>query len=196
MKKRIKNTYDQKIEKKDKIIRSTFDVKWITLITLSAFFITIITTLLSEKIFSNVQIFGSVMVILCFVMLGVLFEMIGIAVASGEEKPFHSMATKKIKGSHLSIQLLKNAEKVSAFCNDVIGDICNIMSGTAGIVLANILADTYQVSLMMTTLFITSIIAAVTIGGKALGKSYAINKSELIVYHTAKWMTMINEKRK
>lgn len=193
--KKFKETYDKKIEKKDKEIKSAVDIKWISTITISAFFITIVATLLSDRILENVNIFAAIMVIIFFIVLGVIFDMIGIAVTSSDEEPFHSMSTKKIKGSKLSVRMIKNAEKVSAFSNDVIGDICNIMSGSAGIVLSGIIATNYQIDLIWVTLLVTSIIAALTIGGKALGKSYAINKSELIVYHSAKFLTVMNDKR-
>lgn len=194
--KKFKETYDKKIEKKDKEIKSAVDIKWISTITISAFFITIVATLLSDKILENVNIFAAIMVIIFFIVLGVIFDMIGIAVTSSDEEPFHSMSTKKIKGSKLSVRMIKNAEKVSAFSNDVIGDICNIMSGSAGIVLSGIIATDYQIDLIWVTLLVTSIIAALTIGGKALGKSYAINKSELIVYQSAKFLTAMNAKRR
>lgn len=194
--KKFKETYDKKIDKKDKVIRTTVNVKWVATITFSAFIITILASFFSEKILENVNIFASVMVIIFFITLGVIADMIGIAVTSSEEKPFHSMSTKKIRGAKVSIKMIKNAEKVSVFTNDVIGDICSIMSGSAGIVLATIISTKYQFELSYVTLIVTGIIAALTIGGKALGKSYAINKSELIVYHSARFITTLREKKK
>ena len=45
---------------------------------------------------------------------------------------YHAMSSKKIKGAKKAVSFKKNADKVSSFCNDVIGDICGIISGSAG----------------------------------------------------------------
>jgi len=116
--------------------------------------------------------------------------MIGVAVAASDEKPFHSMNSKKLHGSKTAIYLIKNAEKVSSFCNDVIGDISGIVSGSAGAVIALNLANEYYGNSFIYSLIITSLIASFTIGGKALGKSYAINHSEYIVYEFAKLISI------
>ena len=58
--------------------------------------------------------------------------MIGIAVTVATPKTFNSMATKNVRGARACINLIRKASKVSSFCNDVIGDICGILSGSAG----------------------------------------------------------------
>jgi hypothetical protein len=41
---------------------------------------------------------------------------------------------------------------------------------------------------------VTALIASITIGGKAMGKSYAINKSEVIIYKFAKIISLFKGK--
>lgn len=183
---KLKEKYDNKISKRDKIIKKTFDLKWILQISFLAFVISLAFSLGSGIVLENVNIYFGVLIVLFFIIIGVIFDMIGIAVASADQKPFHSMASKQVKGSKTAIKLIKNAEKVSAFCNDVIGDICNIVSGSAGAVIAVGIAEKYNIDAVISALFVTAIIASITIGGKALGKSYAINKSEVIIYKFAK----------
>ncbi len=176
------------IKRKVKFKRKTkkdFDLKWVIKITALAFFITLIFYGTSELILKQVNIFLGILVILIFILLGALFDMIGIATASASEIPFHSMASQKVKGAKTALKLIKEAEKVSALCNDVIGDICNIISGGAGILIATNIAYYYKMDSILVTLIITSIIAAGTIGCKALGKILAVNESEGIVYKTA-----------
>jgi CBS domain containing-hemolysin-like protein len=108
--------------------------------------------------------------------------MIGIAVTVADLKTFNSMATKRIKGASLGVKLIKNASKVSSFCNDVIGDICGIISGSTGVSIAIVISEKLNVSLLLVTLLITAVIAALTIGGKAMGKSFAMNRSNSILY--------------
>ena len=43
-----------------------------------------------------------------------------------------------------------------------------------------------NINIFFTTLFITAVIAALTIGGKAVGKAAAINKSTLILFRFSK----------
>ena len=100
------------------------------------------------------------------------------------------MATKKVKGAELGVRLIKKAPKVSSFCNDVIGDICGIISGSTGLTIAIIIAEKLNVPLLFVTLIITALIAAMTIGGKAIGKSYAINKSNVILYRFVKVLSI------
>ncbi|NLD78729.1 MAG: DUF21 domain-containing protein [Mollicutes bacterium] len=179
-----------RIIKKDKAIRKVIDIKWIFFVTVLAFILTLILSGTSNKLLEDINLWIGLFIIIFFIFIGVFFDMIGIAVTSADEKPFHSMAAKKVRSAKSAIRLLKNSEKVSAFLNDVIGDICNIMSGSAGIVVSSVIAVKFKSDLVLTTLIVTSSIAALTIGGKALGKSFAVNKSELIVYEFAKILSI------
>ena len=99
------------------------------------------------------------------------------------------MNSRKVKGADVAVTFKKNAEKVSSFCCDVIGDICGIISGAAGTTITAILVEQYQFNLLLTGLVIAAIIASLTIGGKAIGKSFAINKSAIILYEFAKFIS-------
>lgn len=184
--KKFKEKYERKLNKIDKIVKKRNDVRWIIRITIIAFLITLFFSGTSEMVMKNVNVIFGIFIIIFFIIIGVIFDMVGIAVASADEKPFHSMASKQVRGAKTGVMMIKNAEKVSAFCNDVIGDICNIMSGSAGIVIAGNLSINNSLNFAPTILLITSLIAATTIGGKAMGKSLAINKSEVIVFKFAK----------
>ena len=96
------------------------------------------------------------------------------------------MSARKVKGAKVAVLFKKNADKVSSFCCDVIGDVCGIISGAAGVTITALLISNFQFDLLLTTLIVTGSISALTIGGKALGKSFAINKSNIILYEFAK----------
>ena len=49
-----------------------------------------------------------------FVLLGIVFDVIGVAVTAADPKPFHSMAAHRERGAREALFLLKNAEKVSS----------------------------------------------------------------------------------
>lgn len=192
--KRFTKRYDGKIAKMDKVIKKTVDIKWIIQVSMLAFFISILFSGGSGIVLDKVNAYFGILIVLFFIIVGVIFDMIGIAVASADQKPFHSMASKQVKSSKTALILIKNAEKVSAFCNDVIGDICNIISGSAGAVIAVSLALKSGFDATLCSLIVTATIASLTIGGKATGKSYAINKSEVIIYKVAKILNIFVKK--
>lgn len=164
--------------------------KWIISITLLTFVISLIFSTISELLIPNLNIIFGLLIVIIFILLGVLFDMIGVAVTSCDESPFHAQSSKKIKSAKTAVKLLKSRDRVSSFCNDVIGDICGILSGSAGVAITSILANKYSFDFTITTLLITSFIAAFTIGGKALGKSIAIKKNVQIVSFFSKILSI------
>lgn len=169
--------------------------RWIIQITLIAFVISFGFSFLSETFIPKAGLVLGIIILFAVILIGVAFDMIGVAVTSSDEKPFHSMSARKVKGANVAVMFKKNADKVSSFCNDVIGDICGIISGSAGVIIASFLAQTFEINIFIVTLIVTAIIAALTIGGKALGKSIAINKSNYILYEFAKLVSPFYTKK-
>ncbi len=172
------------------------NIRWIITITVLAFLITVVFSLTSTELLENVNILVGIIIIFVFIIIGVLFDIIGVAVASSNPEPFHAMASRKVHGANTAKKMIKNSAKVSSFCNDVIGDICNIISGSAGLVVANSIAIKTNIDATLSTLLITSIIAALTIGGKALGKDLAVSKSEYIVTKVTKVLYIFKKRKK
>ena len=94
-----------------------------------------------------------------------------------------------MKKLDIAVKFKKNADKVSSFCCDVIGDVCGVISGTAATAIAALLVLNFHFNAILVGLFVTAIISSLTIGGKAIGKSFAINKSEVILYTFAKFIS-------
>ena len=189
--KKYKEKYSKKAAKKPIKSKKLVDMKWIMTVTTLAFLISLFFSLISESTIPNANSVIATIVILLFIGIGILFDMIGVAITVADIQTFNSMATKKVRGASLAVKLIKNNEKASSFCNDVIGDICGIISGSAGVALSNILAQTLNINLFIVSLFITAIIAALTIGGKAIGKATAINKSTMILYQFSKYASYL-----
>ena len=116
--------------------------------------------------------------------------MVGVAITTCDIKPFHSMNSKKLKYAKTGIMLINNQAKVSSFCNDVIGDICGIISGSAGVIIASTLSAKLNIDLFIISLIITSTIAALTIGGKSLGKTIALKNNTAIIKAFSKVMSI------
>ena len=175
--------------------RKNNNSKWLIIITIAAFFISFIFSLISALTLSKVNLIIGVIILILFIVIGIVFDMIGVAVTSTTEQPLNAMSAKKIKGAKKAVFFKKNADKVSSFCNDVIGDICGIISGSAGVTITATISNTYNLDIFWVGLVITGIIAALTIGGKALFKSIAIKNSNKIIYITAKIISIFEKKK-
>lgn len=162
------------------------NIKWILEITILACILSFLFSITSELVIPKVNVYVGIIIVLVFIFIGVVFDMIGVAVTTASVTPFHSMSARKIKGAKKAIKLIQNNEKVASICNDVVGDICGIISGSVGVLISGIIANKFGFDLLFTSLIVTSIIAGLTIGGKALGKSIAINKNVFIVYKVSK----------
>lgn len=168
---------------------------WVIIVTVLAFSISLLFSSITELIMPKVNITLGIIILVLFITIGIIFDMVGVAVTSSDEEPLHSMNSKKLKGAKTAVTFKKNADKVSSFCNDVIGDICGIVSGSAGVTISLLIAKKYNLNTYMTGLLITAIIAAFTIGGKAFFKKIAIDKSNKITYIAAKTCSIFEKKK-
>ena len=192
--KEYKEKYSKKTSKKPLKNKSYVDKKWVITISIITFFISLLFSFLGEVIIPNAYLVVSIILVVTFIFLGILFDIIGVAVTVADIKMFNSMATKRVKGSRLAVRFIKNSNKVSSFLNDVIGDICGIISGSTGLSIALLISDKLEFNPLMCTLLITALISTLTIGGKAIGKSIAINKSNVILYRFVKVLSIFYDK--
>jgi CBS domain containing-hemolysin-like protein len=188
--KTFKEKYSKKVSKKPVKDKKLVDTKWIAIISTVTFIITLIFSFIGETIIPNAYIVISFFLLIFFIFLGIIFDIIGVSITVADIKTFNSMASKKVKGASLAVKFIRNANKASSFFNDVIGDICGIVSGSTGITIAIIISERLGINLLIITLLMTSIISTITIGGKAIGKTIAINKSDKILYSFVKILSI------
>ncbi|MBP5231716.1 MAG: Mg2+ and Co2+ transporter CorB [Clostridia bacterium] len=158
--------------------------RWILTAFLLSFFITAAISVVTGEIAEAKNVALSLPLLVLFILIGVLFDVIGLAVATAEASPFHSMASRRLKTGKKAVWLIQNSPRVTSFCNDIIGDICGVVSGAMGSVIAAQLF--IGAGAFWLTLSLTSLIAAMTIGLKAVGKHIAMENSEKIVLAVAK----------
>ena len=145
-------------------------------------------SLVSESMLSGAGLVVAVVIVVAFIALGIVFDIIGVAVTAADAKPFHSMAAHREKGAKEALMLLRSASRVSSVCNDVVGDICGIVSGsTAAVIVVELQRDLSTTSILI-SIAVTALISGITIGGKALGKTVAINECTGVVYRVARLM--------
>lgn len=176
-------------------MKNKTDFKWVFTVTILAFTISILMTLFSTVTLENVSLLVAILITFLFILLGIICDIIGMAVTCGDEVAFHSMSARKVKGGKMGVKLMKNTEKVSSICCDVVGDVCGIVSGTSGVVIVSLIIKLTDINELLVSLIVTGLISALTIGGKALGKGVAINKSKEIVTIVSKILSVFDKKK-
>ena len=162
-------------------------IRWLVTIFLLALTISAAFSFLSQGLLNAASLFGAFAVLLAIIAIGIFFDLLGVAVTAAEEKPFHSMASRRVPGGAEGIWLLRNASKVSSICCDVVGDICGIISGSAAAVIAvEAWTSLQRPSLRVIQLLLSALVAALTILGKAFCKQIALDNSTAIVHGAAK----------
>lgn len=164
-------------------------IRWVVTI----FFVTIVVSgvisLVSDELMENSGVAAAFIILLAIVLVGIIFDIIGVAVTSADEKPFHSMAAKKVPGAQEAILLLRNAERVSSICNDVVGDICGVVSGSASASIAVQILNRFSFTWpQVLSLVMSALVAGVTVGGKAIGKTFAMDSCTQIVHGVGRIM--------
>ena len=188
---KLKNKYKEKsinkIEKNKKSKTSKTDYRWTMLITMFTFIMSVALSFLLDHLLKDVNIFVGVIMLLSVILIGIIFDIIGVSVTSADQKLFHSMAANHIQEGKVAIDLIKNADKVSSFCNDVIGDMAGIISGALGASLLSKIYDKFNdINIALIGTLITASVAGFTVGGKSSGKSVAINKYREIIFFISK----------
>src|SRR5699024_665780 len=158
-------------------------------------------SVISSSILGQVMWGVGLGVVFVIVLIGIFFDMLGVASTAANEAPLHAMAAEKVPGAKEAVVIIRNADKFSSFCNDVIGDISGIVSGTASAIVVLEIADIFQsydetTTQIIVSVLLTSFVAAVTVGGKALGKYFAIRASTNIVFSTGKFIAFVESKFK
>lgn len=186
-------------QKKKQVKHSTFSTvwKWPLLVLVIALSLSFSFGVLSEYALSGAGIAVSIVVIVVFIIIAIITDMIGVAVTVAEFGPFRAMASKKVRGAKEAIKLVKNAEKVASVSADILGDICSILSGSAGATVAMIFIGQNEgsfVSILIASA-VSAVVAGLTIFGKALGKNYAMKNAEKIVLVLGKIASLFHSQK-
>ena len=162
--------------------------------------ISAVLSLLSSEVLESAGLILACGVLAFFILLGIVFDIVGVAVTASDERPFHSMAARKVPGAREALRLIRRANQVSSFCNDVVGDICGIVSGSTAAVIVLRVQEVLPVRTPLTTvgvsLAITALVSGLTIGGKAVGKTFAIEKSTAVLQLVGRVMHVFSSHRK
>lgn len=162
-------------------------VRWVITIFFVTIFVSGLISVSSEEIMTHSGMAVAFLILLAIIFLGIIFDVIGVAVTSADEKPFHSMAARKVPGAVEAIRLLRNADRVGSICNDVVGDICGVVSGSASATIAAQILQNFDFSWpSVVSLMMSALVAGLTVAGKAIGKNIAIGSCTKVVHGVGK----------
>ena len=168
-------------------------IHWVVTVFLVTLVVSGIISLISDEVMASSGLLAAFAILLGIVFLGIIFDIIGMAVATASEKPFHSMAARKVPGAQEAIRLLRNAERVSSICNDVVGDICGVVSGSASATIAALILTHVDLGWpRAVSLAMSALVAGLTVGGKAIGKTIAVNSCTQIVHLVGRILHTLN----
>lgn len=158
-------------------------LKTLLLIVALTFIIAMLFSYIFEVLLADVPLLIAFLLLVAIIIIGIFFDGIGNAVVAVDEVSFHAMAASKVKGAKESISLIRNAPMVANLFNDVIGDICGIISGSTSTAIVLSIEQGFGIKSVLLSVAMSGFVAALTVGGKALGKSFAIARARYIVYY-------------
>ena len=162
-----------------------------------SFALTVLFSFLTEISIKGSPAYVCVIVLIVLLILNIGCDMIANAIITCQPDAFHAMATNKIKGAKRAVTLCKNATKLGSIFADVIGDICGIVSGAAGAVLVVYIAAFADGNIweIASSILVSAVIGALTVGGKAIFKHFAMKYNKQIVFSVAKFTTFFKKEK-
>lgn len=166
---------------------------WTIKITVVTFILSAFFSFISELTSSNAHISLMAILLIVLVALSIVTDAIGVAATSCDLAPLLAMASRKEPGSKKAIMLVKNAERVSNICCDVIGDICGIVSGACTLAIVIKITVDNPTANYWVSILLSSIVAAVTVGGKSFFKAIAVNNSKELIMFVARILSVFSK---
>lgn len=164
--------------------------KWILTVFLLSFFLAMFFTFIAETVISNVSLIIGIIITLIIVFIGIICDMVGVAISTVRVEPFNAMASKKIREAKTALMLIKNKDKVSSIFCDVIGDVCGVITGSTGAAIIVGIVMLTDVNSLLVSLIIMGLLSTITITGKAIGKNIAMRNSTKIIRTVSKLISI------
>ncbi len=169
------------MSKNEKTKNENSELKWFIIVFVTTFILSIIFSYISTNAISSLELFPAILILILTIFIGIIFDIIGVAVTVAKEEEMHAKASKKIQGAKTSIKLIRNSSKVANICADVIGDICGVLSGAIAALITIKITEKFTLNFDI-QFIISAVVASLTVGGKAIGKGIAKRNSTKIVH--------------
>jgi len=177
--------------------KSNSNIKWVIQVVLFTFVLSSLFTAGSSIMLEDVNIAAAISILVFIILFGILIGMIGMAAMAADEVPFHSMAARKVKGAEEALTILKNRDKMSNFCCDVIGGICGIVSGSSAAFVSVRIVTLYpNLNSAIIMLAITGSVAALSVGGNAVATTLSVKYAHNITFFVARIIRKFKRKKR
>lgn len=171
-------------------------LSWGLSVLFLSFALTVLFSFLTEVSIKGSPVYICVIVIIVLLVLNIGCDMIANAVITCQPDVFHAMASNKIKGAKRAVTFCRNATRLGSIFADVIGDICGIVSGAAGAALVVYIAASGGTTVeLIVSIGVNAVIGALTVGGKAFLKHFAMKYNKQIVFGFAKFTTFFKKEK-
>ena len=167
--------------KVDKDKKENSELRWIITAFVITFLLSIVFSFICTHAIQMLELLPAIIILIVTIFVGIIFDIIGLAVTVAKEEELHAKASKKVKGAKQSIKLIRNSSMVSNLCADVIGDICGVISGSVSALITIKITEKFGLTFDIQFL-ISALVASLTVGGKAIGKGIAKRNSTKIVH--------------
>ena len=174
--------------------KDSSNLKWFFIVIILSFVLSIIFSFISTTVINGLSLIPAIIFLIFVILVGIVFDIIGVAVTVAKESDFHAKASKKIPGSKTSLKLIKNSAQVANVCADVIGDIAGVLSGSVAALISMKITEGFNMEFNIQFL-ISAMVASLTIGGKALGKGIAQKNSTAIVGFVGSILKIFNNEK-
>ncbi len=161
-------------------------------IGLLAFAMAVPASLASQSVVGWIGFLPVALILLMLVILiGIFFDIIGVAAMAAHEAPFHSMSARGVFGARQAVRLVRDAHRVASICNDVVGDVTGALSGAIGVsILFQMVRMQTQRAEVIATSVMTAGVAAAIVIGKAYAKNYAMRRCIPIMFRVGQLVAL------
>lgn len=167
--------------------------KWIYTVFILTFILSLLFGFISNLITSRVDNLFLAVIIIIVIIFGIVFDAFGVAVLTSKEANFHAMSSRRVKGAKEAIKLIKNSANIASLFNDVVGDICGIVSGTLSAVFTVYLVGVVNINSILLAMLVTAFTSTFTVTGKAYMKNVAVKNSDQIVLFIGRVMSIFTK---
>jgi len=188
------NLKEKKVGNNKKEKQKNETLRWFITVCILTFVLSLSFSYVSSIAVNGLNIVLAILILLLVIFIGIIFDIVAVAVTVGNEDDFHAKATKKVKGSKTALNLIKQSAKVANVCADVIGDICGVLSGAISATIAMKIMAQFTLPFDM-QFIISALVASLTVGGKAIGKGIAQEHSTSIIHIVSKVLSVFSKNK-
>jgi len=178
------------------VVRKKGNWKRIGVIFFGVFIVAALVSSSSELLVKGASLGVAWVLLFLVIIIGIIFDVIGTAAAAATEAPHHAAAANKVKGAKQAVFIVRHADAVANFSNDIVGDICGTISGAmAASIVLNLLQSypSLRIYQIVINTVMLAFVASITVTGKAIGKRFAIQEANRIVGAVGKLMAVIED---